>query len=101
MCWGLGVWGVDGWTDEQAQANLPLQLLRSWGHNNALMYKFFPYKLNLYPFYHLTFQCDIDLQPTYINVLNGTSPSRRQQLCKIILKSMHKCTNYCPDKLNL
>ena len=40
---GVGVWGagggVDGWTDEQAQINLPLQLLRSWGHNNALMYK--------------------------------------------------------------
>ena len=35
--WGGGV--VDGWTDEQAQTNLPLQLLRSWGHNNALMYK--------------------------------------------------------------
>ena len=31
--------GEDGWTDEQAQTNLPLQLLRSWGHNNALMYK--------------------------------------------------------------
>ena len=30
---------VNGWTDEQAQTNLPLQLLRSWGHNNALMYK--------------------------------------------------------------
>ena len=27
--------GVDGWTDEQAQTKLPLQLLRSWGHNNA------------------------------------------------------------------
>ena len=26
--------GVDGWTDEQAQTNLPLQLIRSWGHNN-------------------------------------------------------------------
>ena len=33
---------VDGWTDEQAQTNLPLQLLRSWGHNNALMYKLYP-----------------------------------------------------------
>ena len=33
--------GVDGWTDEQAQTNLPLQL-RSWRHNNALMYKFCP-----------------------------------------------------------
>ena len=30
--------GVDGWTDEQARTNLPLQLLRSWGHDNALMY---------------------------------------------------------------
>ena len=32
---------VDGWIVEQAQTNLPLQLLRSWGHNNALMYKLF------------------------------------------------------------
>ena len=24
-----------------------------------------------------------------------------QQLCKIILKSMHKCTSYGPDKLNI
>ena len=40
--WGR-VWGeVDGWTDKQAQTNLPLQLLRSWGHNNALMYKLCP-----------------------------------------------------------
>ena len=34
--------GVDGWTDELAQTNLPLQLLRSWGHNNALMCKLCP-----------------------------------------------------------
>ena len=27
--------GNDGRTDEQAQTNFPLQLLRSWGHNNA------------------------------------------------------------------
>ena len=27
--------GVDGSTDERAQTNLPLQLLRSWGQNNA------------------------------------------------------------------
>ena len=40
---GVGVGGgVDGWTDEQARSNLPLQLLRSWGHNNALMYEFCP-----------------------------------------------------------
>ena len=36
--------GVDGWTDEQAQTNLPLQLLQSWGHNNALMYKLSPWQ---------------------------------------------------------
>ena len=39
---GGGGRGVDGLTDEQAQTNLPLQLLRSWGHNNALMYKLCP-----------------------------------------------------------
>ena len=34
----LGVGGgVDGWTDEQAQTNLPLQLLQSWGHNSEFM----------------------------------------------------------------
>ena len=40
--WGEGAGGgVDGWTDEQVKKknNLPLQLLRSWGHDNALMYK--------------------------------------------------------------
>ena len=30
-----GEWAVDGRTDEQPQTDLPLQLLRSWGHNNA------------------------------------------------------------------
>ena len=34
--------GGDGWTDEQAQTYLPLQLPRSWGNNNALMYKLCP-----------------------------------------------------------
>ena len=34
------------------------------------------------------------------NVSNGTFPLREQQLCKIILKSMPKCTSYGPDKLN-
>ena len=36
-----------------------------------------------------------------INVSNGTSPPWGQQLCKVILKSMHKCTSYGPDKLNI
>ena len=31
---------------------------------------------------------------------NVTSPPQGQQLSKIILKSMHKCTSYGPDKLN-
>ena len=34
--------GVDGWTEEQAQTNLPLQRLPSWGLNNVLMYKLCP-----------------------------------------------------------
>ena len=35
------------------------------------------------------------------NVSNGTCPPQGQQLCKIILKSMHKCTSYGPEKLNI
>ena len=38
---GMGRW-MDRRADEQAQTNLPLQLLRSWGHNNALMCKLCP-----------------------------------------------------------
>ena len=32
------------------------------------------------------------------NVSNGTSPPQVQQLCQIVLKSMHYCTSYGPDK---
>ena len=32
------------------------------------------------------------------NVSNGTSSPLGQQLSKIILKSMHKCTSYGPEK---
>ena len=71
--------GRGGWTDRQPGPNQ----FANW------------------PFYHLTFKCDLDLQPTWTNVSNGTSPSQRQQLCKIILKSMHKCTSYGLDKLSL
>ena len=35
------------------------------------------------------------------NVSNGTSPPRGQQQCNTFLKSMHKCTSYGPDKLNI
>ena len=34
LMWGGGGAGVHGWTDKQAQTNLPLQFLRSWGHDN-------------------------------------------------------------------
>ena len=88
--------GVDGWTDKQAQTNLPLQGITM---NKYTSYG--PDKLNLWPIYHLTFKCDLDLQPTWTNVSNGTSSPLRQQLCKNILKSMHKCISYGPDKLNI
>ena len=42
--WGGVRCGVDGWADEQTQTNLPLQLHRSLGHNNALMYKLCPWQ---------------------------------------------------------
>ena len=58
-------------------------------------------KLILWPFYHLTFKCDNDLQPARTNVSTGTSTYQGGQLCEIILKSMHKCTSYGPDMLNL
>ena len=49
-------------------------------------------KLNLYqPFYHLTFKCDLGRKNTCTNVSNGTVTPLGEQLCQIILKSMHKC----------
>ena len=56
---------------------------------------------SIWPFWLLFDPCDLDLQPTWKNVLNSNFPPWRQQLCKIILKSMHKCTSYGPDKLNI
>ena len=49
-----------------------------------------PGKLNLLPFYHLTFKCDLNLQPTKTNVSNGTTTPQGEHLCKIIQKSMLK-----------
>ena len=60
-----------------------------------------PDKLNLWPFYDLTFKCDLHLQPTWANVSNGTATSQEEQLCQFILKSMHICRSYGSDKLNL
>ena len=54
-----------------------------------------------WPFYHLTFKCDLDLPHTWINVSNGTATPQREQLCQIILKSMHKCRSYGWDKRNI
>ena len=57
-------------------------------------------KLNKFmTFCHLTFMCDLDLQPTQINVSNGTTAPKGEHLYKIILKSMHKCRSYGPDNL--
>ena len=58
-------------------------------------------KLNLWPSYHLTFKCVLDLQPTQKCVSNGTTIIRGKDLRKIILESMHKCRSYGPNKLNI
>ena len=59
-----------------------------------------PDKLNtcLWPFWPLFDPCDLVLQPIWENVSNGTSPPQGQQLCQIVLKSMHYCKRYGPDK---
>ena len=54
---------------------------------------------SLWPFYHLTAKCHLDLQPTYTNVLNGTSTPPGKQPCQIILKFMQKCKSYGPTNL--
>ena len=59
-----------------------------------------PDKFNIWPFWPLFDPCDRDLQPTWKNVSNGTFSPRGQQQCKVILKSVHKCASYAPDKLN-
>ena len=59
-----------------------------------------PYKFNtcsIWPF-------DLYLTPATLTfnlskiVSNGSSPPQGQQLCQIVLKSMHYCTSYGPDK---
>ena len=96
-----GVGGVDGWTDKQAQTNLPLQLLRSWGQNNALMYKLCPWQAQFMTI--LSFDLQVWPWPsTYLNKCFGRhfSFSKTINNCaKLFLKSMHKCTSYGPDKL--
>ena len=54
---------------------------------------------------HFDLHFDLYLTPVTLtfnlrekNVPNGTSPPQGQQLCQIVLKSMHCCTSYGPDK---
>ena len=58
-------------------------------------------KLNLWPFYCLTFKCDLDLQLTWTNVSNGTSTPQVEQLWQILSKCSHKCRSDGSNKLNL
>ena len=47
---------------------------------------------------NLTFNCDLDLRPTWTNVSKGTYTSDGERLCQIILKSINNCRSYDPDK---
>ena len=53
---------------------------------------------------HVSDHLDLYLAPVTLtfnlpkNVSNGTSHPQGQQLCQIVLKSMHFCTSYGPDK---
>ena len=58
-------------------------------------------RLNVWPFYNLTFKCDRDLQLTWTDVSTGTSTPQGEQLCEVNLKSIYKCRSYGPEKLNL
>ena len=40
-------------------------------------------KLNLWPFYHLIIKCDLDLQPTWTNISNGTATQGEQLKCHL------------------
>ena len=50
------------------------------------------------------YHSDVYLTPVILvsiflkNVSNSTSPPQGQQLCQIVLKPMHSCTSYGPDK---
>ena len=58
-------------------------------------------KLNLLPLYHLTFKSDLDLQSIWTNVSSDTATPQGDEVCQIILISIHKCRSYGPDMLNL
>ena len=48
---------------------------------------------------NLSSQHNLDLSPIQMNLWNGTSTHDGEQLCKIILKSIHSCRSYGPDNL--
>ena len=54
-----------------------------------------PDKLNKLPFYHLTFNCDHDLQPMSKNFQVALLLFKENNCAK----SKHKCRSYGPDKL--
>ena len=45
------------------------------------------------------FKCDLAVGSSRTNVSKGTSTSDGEQLGQIILKSIHNCRSYVPDKL--
>ena len=46
----------------------------------------------------MTFKCDVDMGPASRNVSNGTSRRDGEQLCQIILQSIHNCGSYGPGR---
>ena len=47
---------------------------------------------------NLTFKYELDLDPTWTNVLYGTPKHDGKQYCQIILKSIQNCRSYGRDK---
>ena len=65
---------MDRWMDGQMDKPMcPLNFFEAGGITMHECKSYGPDKLNLWPFYHFTFKCDLDLQPTWTNVSNGTS----------------------------
>ena len=61
----------------------PLNFFKVWGITMHKCSSYGPDKLNLWPFYHLTFKCDLDLQPIWTNVSNGTSTLKENNCAKL------------------
>ena len=102
------IWPLWPWPSTYLKKMFQMALFLLKGKNCAKLFlksmhkctSYGPDKLNIWPLWPLFDPWDHDLQPTWKSVSNGISPPRGQQLCKIILKSTHKCTSYAPVKLN-